>query len=116
MKQDGTAHRSSGSRRDGGRSRRRRGSRDPGRRRLAKEADERTDAERLADMGWVECDWHGGLQVLSNLVNVFVGQGKLDLADRLLDNLQAAMSKLRDPFLLSSLYGQRGQSRSPAGT
>jgi tetratricopeptide (TPR) repeat protein len=53
-------------------------------------------------------DWHGGLQVLFNLVNVFVGQGKLDLADRLLDDLQGAMSKLRDPFLRSSLYGQRG--------
>ncbi len=53
-------------------------------------------------------DWHGGLQVLSNLVNVFVGQEKLDLADRLLDDLQAAMSRLRDPFLRSSLYGQRG--------
>lgn len=53
-------------------------------------------------------DWHGGLQVLFNLVNVFVGQEKLDVADRLLDDLQAAMSNLRDPFLRSSLHGQRG--------
>jgi tetratricopeptide (TPR) repeat protein len=53
-------------------------------------------------------DWHGGLQVMFNLVNVFVGQDKLDLADRLLDDLETAMAKLRDPFLRSSLYGQRG--------
>lgn len=53
-------------------------------------------------------DWHGGLQVLFNLVNVFVGQGKLDLADRLLEDLQTLMSNLRDPFLRSSLHGQRG--------
>jgi len=53
-------------------------------------------------------DWHGGLQVLFNLVNVFVGQDKLDLADRLLDDLETAMTKLRDPFLRSSLHGQRG--------
>ena len=53
-------------------------------------------------------DWHGGLQVLFNLVNVFIGQDKLDLADELLDDLQAAIGKLRDPFLRSSLHGQRG--------
>jgi tetratricopeptide (TPR) repeat protein len=53
-------------------------------------------------------DWHGGLQVLFNLVNVFVGQDKLDLADQLLDDLQAAMGRLRDPFLRSTLHGQRG--------
>ncbi len=53
-------------------------------------------------------DWHGGLQVLFNLVNVFVGQKKLDLADRLLDDLQALMSHLRDPYLRSSLHGHRG--------
>ena len=53
-------------------------------------------------------DWHGGLQVLFNLVNVLVGQGKLDSADRLLDDLQATLSMLRDPFLRSSLHGQRG--------
>jgi hypothetical protein len=35
-------------------------------------------------------DWHGGLQVLFNLVNVFVGQKKLDLADRLLDTCEGA--------------------------
>lgn len=53
-------------------------------------------------------DWHGGLQVLFNLVNVFIGHDKLDFADQLLDDLQAAMGKLRDPFLRSSLHGQRG--------
>jgi tetratricopeptide (TPR) repeat protein len=53
-------------------------------------------------------DWHGGLQVLFNVVNVFIGQDKLDLADELLDDLQAAIGKLRDPFLRSSLHGQRG--------
>lgn len=53
-------------------------------------------------------DWHGGLQVLFNLVNVFVGQARLDLADRLLDDLESLMSHLRDPFLRSSLYGHRG--------
>jgi tetratricopeptide (TPR) repeat protein len=46
--------------------------------------------------------------VLFNLVNVFVGQERLDLADRLLDDLDALMSHLRDPFLRSSLHGQRG--------
>jgi hypothetical protein len=59
MKRNGVAHISSGSRRDRGRSRRRRGPRDPGRRRLAEGVDERTDAERLADMGWIE--WGGEL-------------------------------------------------------
>ena len=53
-------------------------------------------------------DWHGWLQVLFNLVNVFVGEGRLDLADRLLDDLQTLMSSLRDPFLRSSLHGLRG--------
>jgi tetratricopeptide (TPR) repeat protein len=53
-------------------------------------------------------DWHGGLQVLFNLVHVFVGQERLDLADRLLDDLDALMSNLRDPFLRSSLHGNRG--------
>jgi tetratricopeptide (TPR) repeat protein len=53
-------------------------------------------------------DWHGGLQVLFNLVNVFVGQARLDIADRLLDDLESLMSHLRDPFLRSSLYGHRG--------
>jgi tetratricopeptide (TPR) repeat protein len=53
-------------------------------------------------------DWHGGMQVLSNLVNVFVGQGRLDVADRMLDDLQALMSHVRDPYLRSSLHGQRG--------
>jgi tetratricopeptide (TPR) repeat protein len=54
-------------------------------------------------------DWHGGLQVLFNLVNVFIGQDRLDLADRLLEDLQTLMSKLRDPFLRSSLHGHRGR-------
>ena len=53
-------------------------------------------------------DWHGGLQVLFNLVNVFVGQDRLDLADGLLDDLQALMGHVRDPLLRSSLHGQRG--------
>jgi hypothetical protein len=53
-------------------------------------------------------DWHGGLQVLFNLVHVFVGQERLDLADRLLDELDALMSHLRNPFLRSSLHGNRG--------
>jgi tetratricopeptide (TPR) repeat protein len=53
-------------------------------------------------------DWHGGLQILFNLVNVFIGQDKLDLADGLLDDLEAMMRTLRDPYLRSSLYGQRG--------
>jgi tetratricopeptide (TPR) repeat protein len=54
-------------------------------------------------------DWHGGLQVLFNLVNVFIEQKKLDSADRLLDDLRELMSKLRDPFLRSSLHGHRGR-------
>ncbi len=54
-------------------------------------------------------DWHGGLQVLFNLVNVFIGQDRLDLADRLLEDLQTLMSNLRDPFLRSSLHGNRGR-------
>lgn len=53
-------------------------------------------------------DWHGGLQVLFNLVNVFVGRVRLDLADRLLEDLQTLMTNLRDPFLRSSLHGHRG--------
>jgi tetratricopeptide (TPR) repeat protein len=53
-------------------------------------------------------DWHGGLQVLFNLVNVFLGQDRLDIADRLLDDLEVLMRHLRDPFLRSSLHGQRG--------
>ena len=53
-------------------------------------------------------DWHGGMQVLSNLVNVFVDQDRLDIADRLLDDLQELMDHLRDPYLRSSLHGQRG--------
>ncbi len=60
--------------------------------------------ELKSDLG----DWHGGLQVLFNLVNVFLGQEKLDLADRLLDDLQEVMSHLRDPDLRSSLHGHRG--------
>jgi hypothetical protein len=59
MKRNGAAHSSSGSRRDAGRSSRSRGPRDPGRRRLAEGVDERTVAERPADMGWVE--WGGEL-------------------------------------------------------
>jgi tetratricopeptide (TPR) repeat protein len=54
-------------------------------------------------------DWHGGLQVLFNLVNVFIDQKRLDPADKLLDDLQEVMSKLRDPFLRSSLHGHRGR-------
>ena len=54
-------------------------------------------------------DWHGGLEVLFNLVNVFIGQDRLDLADRLLEDLQTLMSNLRDPFLRSSLHGHRGR-------
>lgn len=61
MKRNGAAHSSSGSRRDAGRSRRSRGPRDPGRRRLAEGVDERTDAERLADinffLGWTFVGW-----------------------------------------------------------
>ncbi len=53
-------------------------------------------------------DWHGGIQVLFNLVNVFVGQARLDVADRLLDDLQMLMSHLRDPYLRSGLHGHRG--------
>jgi hypothetical protein len=41
------------------RSRRGRGPRDRGRRGLGEELDERTEAQRLADMGWVE--WGGEL-------------------------------------------------------
>ena len=53
-------------------------------------------------------DWRGGLQVLFNLVNVFVGQGNLEAAEALLEDLEAIMTGLRDPMLRSTLHGLRG--------
>jgi tetratricopeptide (TPR) repeat protein len=53
-------------------------------------------------------DWRGAMQLMSNLVNVLVDEGKLDRADELLDILGSALRAVRDPDLRSSLHGQRG--------
>lgn len=53
-------------------------------------------------------DWRGFLQVLFNMVNVFLGDRNLSDAEALLDDLGALMDGVRDPALRTSLHGLRG--------
>ena len=53
-------------------------------------------------------DWRGVLQILFNMVNVFLGDKNLTAAEALLDDLGELMDGLRDPALRTSLHGLRG--------
>jgi tetratricopeptide (TPR) repeat protein len=53
-------------------------------------------------------DIYGGVQVLLNMVNVLMGQGKLEQAEDLLDDLESLIIDTRMTDLRASVYGQRG--------
>jgi tetratricopeptide (TPR) repeat protein len=53
-------------------------------------------------------DWRGLIQVLTNLVNVFIGTGNLATAERLTDDIAQMLEGIRDPGLRSTLHGIRG--------
>lgn len=60
-------------------------------------------------------DVYGGVQVLLNQINVLAGQGKLDKAEALLDDLDEVIREARDPDLRTSVLGHRAQLLITAG-
>jgi tetratricopeptide (TPR) repeat protein len=52
-------------------------------------------------------DLYGGLEVLTNMVNVFIPEGRSDLAESLVDFAFELLKGVRSPELRNTLYGHR---------